>query len=127
MDKENKYIKVTYRSKPIGKEGIVLELTTFDTEKWKNDKQFDNVPGKINIDGNLFKIISEDHRYIVLDFFPWNYAEKIETIEKIRYKLELLDLDLYDSIPPIIKIGNKKFYKSDINDIDQKYFYLIEA
>ena len=127
MDKENKYIKVTYRSKPIGKEGIVLELTTFDTEKWKNDKQFDNVPGKINIDGkiningNLFKIISEEHRYIVLDFFSWDRAEKI------IYKLELLDLDLYDSIPPIIKIENKKFYKSAIDDIDQKYFYLIEA
>lgn len=121
MDKENKYIKVTYRSKPIGKEGIVLELTTFDTEKWKNDKQFDNVPGKINIDGNLFKIISEDHCFVIGSDYP------LKHVEKIRYKLELLDLDLYDSIPSIIKIGNKKFYKSVINDIDQKYFCLIEA
>lgn len=41
-----KYIKVTYRSEPIGKEGIVLELTTFDIEKWKNDKKLEHIPEK---------------------------------------------------------------------------------
>ena len=116
-----KYIKVTYRSEPIGKEGIVLELTTFDIEKWKNDKQFDNVPGKINVDGNLFKVISEEHCSVIGSDYP------LKHIEKIKYKLEISNLNLYNSIPFIVQVGNKKFYKSDINDINQKYFYLIEA
>lgn len=40
---DNKYIKVVYRSEPIGKEGIVLELTTFDKEKYEKDQKLQKV------------------------------------------------------------------------------------
>ena len=58
-----KYIKVTYRSEPIGKEGIVLELTTFDIEKWKNDKKLEHIPEKreklyLKLDNSLINSIT---------------------------------------------------------------------
>ena len=42
----NKYVKVVYRSQPIGKEEIVLELTTFDLEAFKRDEQLEKIPVK---------------------------------------------------------------------------------
>lgn len=36
---DNKYVKVVYQSDPIGKEGIILYLTTFDVEKYDEDQQ----------------------------------------------------------------------------------------
>lgn len=36
---DNKYIKVTYQSKPIGEEKIILYLTTFDYEGYKRDQE----------------------------------------------------------------------------------------
>lgn len=35
----NDYIKVIYQTPPIGKENIILELTTFDLEKYKRDQK----------------------------------------------------------------------------------------
>lgn len=40
------YIKTVYRSDPIGKEKIVLELTTFDLEKFKEDEKLEKIPTK---------------------------------------------------------------------------------
>ena len=40
----NKYTKVTYQSNPIGKERIVLYLTTFDLEAFKNDEKLEKIP-----------------------------------------------------------------------------------
>ena len=37
-----------------------------------------------------------------------------------------IPIELYDKIPEIVKINNKKFYKTDINEINQKDFKLIE-
>jgi len=45
--------------------------------------------------------------------------------EKIKYQIEL-DLELYKFIPLIVKIKGKEFYKSDIRNINQEYFSLIE-
>lgn len=42
----NKYIKVTYKSDPIGQRGIILYLTTFDIEAYKRDKSLLEVPEK---------------------------------------------------------------------------------
>ena len=40
------YVKVVYESNPIGKEGIILKLTTFDIEQWKKDQQLEKIPEK---------------------------------------------------------------------------------
>lgn len=42
----DKYTKVTYTSEPIGKERIVLYLTTFDLESFKNDEKLERIPTK---------------------------------------------------------------------------------
>ncbi len=41
-----KYTKVIYQSKPIGKEQIVLQLTTFDLEAFKKDQTLEKIPSK---------------------------------------------------------------------------------
>lgn len=45
MSKDN-YIKVVYRSNPIGKEEIILQLTTFDLEKFEKDEELKKIPEK---------------------------------------------------------------------------------
>ena len=37
------YIKIVYQTPPIGKEGIILELTTFDIEKYNKDKELEKI------------------------------------------------------------------------------------
>ena len=41
-----KYIRTLYRSEPIGKERIVLELTTFDLEAFKENEKLEKIPTK---------------------------------------------------------------------------------
>lgn len=43
MDKKD-YVKVLYESNPIGENGIVLKLTTFDLDQWKKDQQLKEIP-----------------------------------------------------------------------------------
>ena len=50
---------------------------------------------------------------------PFAMPREIKTIYEIS-------VELYDKIPKIVKINNKKFYKTDINEINQKDFKLIE-
>lgn len=50
---------------------------------------------------------------------PFAMSKTIKTIYEIP-------IELYDKIPGIVKINNKKFYKTDINNINQTDFKLIE-
>lgn len=50
---------------------------------------------------------------------PFVMPKTIKTIYEIP-------IELYDKIPEIVKINNKKFYKTDINEINQIDFKLIE-
>lgn len=50
---------------------------------------------------------------------PFAMPKEIKTIYE-------LPVELYDKIPEIVKINNKKFYKTDINEINQTDFKLIE-
>ena len=50
---------------------------------------------------------------------PFAMPKTIKTIYEIP-------IELYDKIPEIVKINNKKFYKTDITKINQKDFKLIE-
>lgn len=43
--------------------------------------------------------------------------------EKIIYELPTT---LYEKIPRIVDVNGKRFYKTDINKVDQSYFKLIE-
>lgn len=50
---------------------------------------------------------------------PFAMPKTIKTIYE-------MPIELYDKIPKIVKINNKKFYKTDINEINQTDFKLIE-
>ena len=50
---------------------------------------------------------------------PFAMPRAVKTIYEIP-------VELYDKIPEIVKINNKKFYKTDINEINQTNFKLIE-
>lgn len=43
---DNKYTKITYQSEPIGKEKIILYLTTFDLEAYDRDEKLSKIPTK---------------------------------------------------------------------------------
>lgn len=47
---DNKYEKIVYRSKPIGKEKIILYLTTLDQEKLNNEETHQQILNFINKD-----------------------------------------------------------------------------
>lgn len=51
---------------------------------------------------------------------PFAMPKEIKTIYEIP-------IELYDEIPEIIEINNKKFYKTDINALNQTHFKLIEC
>lgn len=49
-----------------------------------------------------------------------------EIAEKIIYTIPL-NLEIYKNIPTIVEIDDKKFYKTDINELNQTHFKLIEC
>ena len=57
----------------------------------------------------------EQHLYNM----PFAMPKEIKTIYEIP-------VELYDEIPEIVEINNKKFYKTDINASNQTHFKLIE-
>ena len=46
MSDYEKYFKIIYRSEPIGKEKIILELMTFDIEAFERQKTLKEIPAK---------------------------------------------------------------------------------
>ena len=48
MSKDD-YVKIVYRSNPIGKEKIILQLTTFDLEKFEKDEELKKIPEKTKV------------------------------------------------------------------------------
>lgn len=47
MVQNDKYAKIVYESEPIGKEKIVLVLTTFDIDKFNEDEKLLQIPKKV--------------------------------------------------------------------------------
>lgn len=95
---DNKYIKVVYQSKPIGKEGIVLELTTFDVEKYEKDQKLQKIKKYALIEkpketGN-FIYDSEKQNYIK-DFLNNKIVEEnknlMEIIERQQEQIDQLN------------------------------------
>lgn len=54
------------------------------------------------------------------------FKDKENITEKIIYTVPL-NLELYKQLPEIVQIKDKKFYKTDINEINQTHFKLIEV
>lgn len=62
---KDKYIKIVYRSEPIGKECIILYLTTFDIDAFNKDH----------------KILTKEEKHVIGihdDLITENYLESLE-------------------------------------------------
>ena len=53
------------------------------------------------------------------------FKDKGNITEKIIYTVPL-NLELYKQLPEVVQIKDKEFYKTDINEINQTHFKLIE-
>lgn len=87
----NKYTKVVYQSEPIGKEKIVLYLTTFDLEAFEKDKSLKRIPEK-----RVVKMIEFDRQDIMnVPNFEVEINKRFEEFVKVTYEEELLKMKSY--------------------------------
>ena len=54
---KDKYIRIVYRSEPIGKEGIILYLTTFDIDKYNQELNKKEIGIEVFTDDINFNVI----------------------------------------------------------------------
>lgn len=107
----NKYVKIVYQSEPIGKEKIILYLTTFDLEAFKRDETLEKIPTKrvakvldlpqilyndnsCTVQRNMYE--QEMFRTIVEKFVVETYDEQLREmqgyIEQIR-KIKMIPME----------------------------------
>lgn len=87
----DKYTKIKYQSEPIGKEKIVLYLTTFDLEAFKNDEKLEKIPEK-----RVAKMIEFDRQDIMNNpNFEVEINKRLEEFVKATYEEELLKMKSY--------------------------------
>lgn len=97
---DEKYIKIVYESEPIGKEKIILYLTTFDIDKYNYELNKKNIAINVPIDKseivNISSINSIENRlneYIKNFYEPYiNEAKQLIDTKKIMSKS--IDLNL---------------------------------
>lgn len=93
--KMNDYIKIVYQSEPIGKEKIILQLTTFDIEKFKENENLKNIPmqrkavlvttTKSELDRPDFRFkLEQNLNYIVENEYKKQIEEMKREIEFLR-------------------------------------------
>lgn len=83
----NKYVRVVYQSEPVGKERIILYLTTFDKEAFEKDNLFQLKEEKIIHEFERTELNRSDF----IEMFERNlntmvkniYGEKLKEIESI--------------------------------------------
>lgn len=90
MNKDD-YVKVVYRSYPIGKEGIVLEITTFDLEKFKKDEELKKIPEKTKA---IYRSVKKED-LLNLDYISNELNKMVndtyrDEIEKLKAEVEFL-------------------------------------
>ena len=91
----DKYTKVVYQSDPIGKDKIILYLTTFDLEAFKKDESLEKIPTKqkaiafncdysrLSLNNNLAKEMS--------DLFAKEFKDTYEKqLEEMKTYIEFL-------------------------------------
>ena len=79
---EDKYTKVTYQSEPIGKEQIVLYLTTFDLDTFKENENIEKIP--------------EKRQAIVFEFNKSDLLNNSNLMEEINNKFEIMFKETYE-------------------------------
>lgn len=87
----NKYTKVVYQSGPIGKERIVLYLTTFDLEAFERDEKLEKIPEKkqaISFEFDKTDILNNPN--LINEF-----ENRFEDMFKKVYEKQLLDMKSY--------------------------------
>lgn len=114
MDKKD-YVKIVYQSEPIGKDKIILYLTTFDLEAFKRDEALEKIPTKrvakmfdlpqvlyddnscITVQRNMYE--QERFRTIVEKFVADTYDEQLrkmqDCIEQLR-KIKTVPIEYGD-------------------------------
>ena len=90
-DEMEKYVRVVYQSEPIGKERIILYLTTFDKEAFERD--------------NLFQLKEEK----IIHEFESTELNRPDFIEMFERNLNIMVKNIYEEklkeIESIIKIS----------------------
>lgn len=87
----DKYTKIKYQSEPIGKEKIVLYLTTFDLEAFKNDEKLEKIPEK-----RVAKMIEFDRQDIMnTPNFEIEINKRLEEFVKATYEEQILEMKGY--------------------------------
>lgn len=90
----DKYTKITYQSEPIGKEKIVLQLTTFDLEAFKKDEKLIKIPQQRKA------IVFEFDRYDVINnhYILEEMNNQFENFIKETYEKQLNEMKNYIEI-----------------------------
>lgn len=107
---DNKYVKVVYQSDPIGKEGIILYLTTFDVEKY-DEEQKEKLKKREQIYIRTFEKedllnpyfleqLEKDINNAVIQL----YGEQLKKLENIYNSQQIT----YSFEPKLIDINNEK-------------------
>lgn len=105
----NKYTKVTYQSEPIGKERIVLYLTTFDLEAFEKNENLEKIPEQrktITFEFDKSEILNNPN-------LVEEMSNKFETMFKEIYEKQLLDMKEYIEF-------NRKLPKAQWYDLEKE-------
>lgn len=100
----DKYAKVVYESEPIGKEKIVLCLTTFDLETFDKDQTLEKIPTK-----KIAKVIEIEKKDINQINFLEMLEGKLEVYIRQTYGEQLLNMKSYIELNR--KLPKAEWYK----------------
>ena len=92
---KNKYTKVVYQSEPIGKERIILYLTTFDLEAYEKDQKLEKIPTKTIAKSFEIPEQLKENSAICVTINAYNQQMFETMIEKFiveTYEKQLLDM-----------------------------------
>lgn len=105
MDKKD-YVKVLYESNPIGENGIVLKLTTFDLDQWKKDQQLKEIPKTqkgIYVEVERTQMLEPDFlpklqaqlNHLIVDNYERQIIEMKQELELLR-KIKIVPMEYGD-------------------------------
>lgn len=129
---DDRYIKVVYRTDPIGKEGIVLELTTFDTELYEKDQELKEIPKKtVRLDYEINKSSVIDSSEF-MKYIERQLNNKVDEfykneIEKLKDELSLTRFAAYVAKNDTKNINPTKIIKGNVTNVDKVVCDVIEG
>lgn len=114
----NDYVKIVYESSPIGKEKIILRLTTFDIERFNEDEKLKKIP--IQRENILIDIEKKDLNNPNFIYNMGNYLNNIVN-EKYKQQIEQMkqEIEHLKSIKIVpVEYSNEKNVKNISNSDD---------